>query len=137
MLLRLIPALLLFALAGCATTGQGTDVATQVVPDSPEVAVTVPSSTATIDEHLFVPPVQPAAEDATELHVHDSVWERLVHNFELPECSTHEDSVTWAKWYAARPEYMGRIFKRAQPWIYHITDEIEKRDLPGVRRWCL
>jgi len=130
-LLRLIPALLLFALAGCATTGTGTGTDTPVAPEAPEVAVTPPSSTATIDEHLFIPPAEIAEEDAVEPHVHDSVWERLVHNFDLPECSTHEESVKWAKWYAKRPEYMTRIFKRAQPWIYHITSEIEERGVPG------
>lgn len=129
--LRLIPALLLIFLAGCATTGTGGNDAEPVTPEPQEVAVTVPSSTATIDEHLFEPESEPVAADVADPHVHASVWERLVHSFALPECSSHEQAVKWAKWYAQHPEYMGRIFKRAQPWIYHITNEIEQRELPG------
>jgi len=64
-------------------------------------------------------------------HVHSSVWERLVHNFSLEECTAQEQNLEWARWYAERPEYMGRVFKRAEPWIYYITSQIEERGLPG------
>jgi membrane-bound lytic murein transglycosylase D len=126
--LRLVSALLILLLAGCATTGKGTAEITQATPEAaPEP---VPSSTATVDEHLFIP-ASSATPAAGEAHVHDDVWERLVHSFELPECSDHEASLKWAQWYADRPEYMARIFKRAQPWIFFITEELERRQLPG------
>jgi membrane-bound lytic murein transglycosylase D len=130
-LLRLIPAMLLLGLAGCATTGTGGADAEPAIPE-PEVAPEpIPSSTATIDEHLFIPEVEASPVESTDTHVHDSVWERLVHNFDLPECSNYEQAVKWAKWYSQHPEYMARIFKRAQPWIYYIATEIEDRELPG------
>ena len=128
MSLRFISVLLIFLLAGCATTGKGTSEIAQTTPQTdPEP---VPSSTVTVDEHLFVPPSS-ATPAKTQEHVHDDVWERLVHSFELPNCSDHEASLKWAKWYGDRPEYMARIFKRAQPWIFFITEELERRGLPG------
>jgi membrane-bound lytic murein transglycosylase D len=127
--LRFISALLIFLLAGCATTGQGTAEPDQAAP---EVAIEpVPSSTATVDEHLFIPEPITAVDEAVDPHVHDDVWERLIHGFALPECSDHEDSLKWAQWYADHPDYMTRIFKRAQPWIFFITEELERRELPG------
>jgi membrane-bound lytic murein transglycosylase D len=129
--LRLISALLLFALAGCATTGSGTPETAQTAPEPAAQAETIPSSVATIDEHLYIPPVEEKSPEASPIHVHESVWERLVHQFDLPECSDNEKSLKWAQWYADHPEYMSRIFKRAQPWIFHITNEIEERGLPG------
>jgi membrane-bound lytic murein transglycosylase D len=27
--------------------------------------------------------------------------------------------------------YMARIFNRAQPWIYYVAEELERRNLPG------
>ena len=130
MLLRLISTLLLMLfLAGCATTGAGTGDTAQIDPEPAIEADAIPSSTATIDEHLFVPDSEPLPADAA--HVHNSTWERLVHNFSLPECSANEQSIKWAQWYADHPEYMARIFKRAQPWIYYIANEIEERELPG------
>ena len=129
MSLRFVSALLIFLLAGCATTGKGTVEVMQAAPEAVPV-VPVPSSTATVDDHLFIPPSS-ATPAAGEVHVHDDVWERLVHSFELPECSDHEISLKWAQWYADHPEYMARIFKRAQPWIFFITEELERRQLPG------
>ena len=129
--LRLLPVLMLLFLAGCATTSNGTAEKTQPLPEAPATAQTIPSSAATIDEHLYIPPQIPVPANAAQTHVHDSVWERLAHNFALPDCAANEQSVEWARWYAARPEYMARIFKRAQPWIYYITNEIEDRGLPG------
>ena len=128
MSLRFISALLIFLLAGCATTGAGP---VEPAPAEPEaIAEPIPSSTATVDEHLFIP--APAATLAAgDVHVHDNVWERLVHRFELPQCSDHEAGLKWAQWYADRPEYMARIFKRAQPWIFFIAEELERRQLPG------
>ena len=128
MFLRFISALLILLLAGCATTGKGTVEVTQAAPEAmPEP---VPSSTPTVDEHLFIPPSS-ATPAAGEVHVHADVWERLVHSFALPQCSDHEISLKWAQWYADHPEYMARIFKRAQPWIFFITEELERRQLPG------
>ncbi len=128
MSLRLILALVIFSLTGCATTGKGTaEISQPVAQVAPEP---IPSSTATVDEHLFVPTPE-AIPVAGEVHVHDDVWERLVHSFALPQCSDHEASLKWAKWYGDHPEYMARIFKRAQPWIFFITEELERRQLPG------
>ena len=124
MTLRLLFSALFLFLAGCAATGTTPAPVEEeelVVAAEPE---NIPSSTATIDEHLYVP------DEPTEV-VHDVVWDRMVHNFSLPDCSEHEVSLKWAQWYADHPAYMQRIFKRAQPWIYYIVDELEKRDMPG------
>ena len=63
--------------------------------------------------------------------VHENIWDRVVDNFALPECSEHEIALTWAQWYADHPDYMARIFKRAQPWIFYIAEELERRGMPG------
>jgi membrane-bound lytic murein transglycosylase D len=126
---RVVALLVFVLLSGCATTGGGTDEAAQA-PSAP-APQPVASSAATIDEHLYVPKLEALPGSDAPRHVHDNVWERLTHRFELPECSDHETSVQWAHWYAERPEYMARIIKRAQPWVHHIADELERRDMPG------
>jgi len=92
-----------------------------------------------IDEHLFVPePVEPPADAAPEQPVqgdlpivYDNVWAKLVDSFELPNCYDHKSSRVWANWYADHQEYMARVMKRAQPWIYFIAAELEARGMPG------
>ncbi|MSQ99483.1 MAG: hypothetical protein EXR85_09360, partial [Xanthomonadales bacterium] len=59
------------------------------------------------------------------------VWTRLVDQFALPDCAQHEASLEWANWYANQQEYMNRIFKRAQPWIFYVAQELERRNMPG------
>jgi membrane-bound lytic murein transglycosylase D len=115
----------LLLLAGCATTGNGT------APENPAVdqaTADLPARqpTPTVDEHLFEP-----VEQVVEPHVHENVWERLTHQFTLPECSEHEEALEWARWYADHPDYMARVFKRARPWVYHIANQLEEREMPG------
>ena len=115
-------------LLGCVTTAPEL-----VEPISPPINQAVPprSSTATVDEHLFVPDTESTIATEPLAHVHANVWERAVHSFALPECSEHEISRSWAQWYAERPEYMARMFKRAQPWIWFVVEELEFRGMPG------
>jgi membrane-bound lytic murein transglycosylase D len=123
--------LVFLLLAGCATTGTGALDAPAALPETPAPQDREPRLAETIDEHLYIPPLEPLPADGEADHLHDGVWERLTHRFELPECSDRDINLEWARWYADRPEYMARIFKRAQPWIHHISDELERRDLPA------
>jgi membrane-bound lytic murein transglycosylase D len=128
--LRLAAILGYLLLAGCATTGTGNRETSQDLPELETPDHIKPRVAETIDEHLYVPPLHPSGESEAD-HLHAGVWERLTHRFELPECSDHEVNVQWAQWYADRPEYMARIFKRAQPWIHHIANELERREMPA------
>ena len=70
----LIPLSLLF-LAGCATTGTGTAPRAEEAPVVAAEPANVPSSTATIDEHLYEPPTAEATlVDSVDTHVHESPW---------------------------------------------------------------
>ena len=127
---------LFLLLANCATTG--TEMAdTSAVQEPDQLIEVLPGGSGeSIDAHLFEPEQQAAVLVSSdmlesELHVHPHIWERIVHNFALPECSEHEVSRNWANWYADHPEYMSRVLKRAQPWIYFIAGELERRDMPA------
>jgi len=123
--LRLLVASVILVLAGCATTG-----VEPVIPEAPEtvpariISPAAPVATA-VDEHLYIP--SKTKDEPQYAHV----WQRLIDRFALPDCSTQDINLDWARWYAERPDYMERIFNRAQPWIYHIAEELESRDMPG------
>ena len=59
------------------------------------------------------------------------IWPRLVKRFRIANCPDASKSARWAEWYADNTEYMQRVLQRARPWMYHIVNEIERRDLPG------
>lgn len=59
----------------------------------------------------------------------DDLWQRIRHGFAMPNLNgplvkrkTQE--------YAANSEYLQRIFDRSRLYLYHIVEEIEKRNLP-------
>ena len=138
---RFVLALMCLLLASCATTGNK---APEPTPE-PEVAAAqedLPKGSGeSIDEHLFVPqPVETSAEQTVEQTIeqtvelapqHDNVWARLVDEFALPNCNDHQSARNWANWYADHPDYMARVMKRAQPWVFFIAEELEARDMPG------
>jgi len=126
---RLCLSLLCLFLASCATTQNNSPVPEPAVPAAAQEEL--PGGSAeSIDEHLYVP--EPVTETPEEQAVeHDNVWARLVDSFALPECSEHESALKWADWYADHDEYMARVMKRAQPWIYFIAEELEARGMPG------
>jgi membrane-bound lytic murein transglycosylase D len=60
----------------------------------------------------------------------DDLWQRIRYGFAIPDLdSPLVDEKT--RYYAARPDYMQRIFDRSRLYLYHIVEEIEKRGLPS------
>ncbi len=60
----------------------------------------------------------------------DDLWQRLRGGFAMPYSessliSRHE------QWYAHRPDYVERMMKRAQRYLYYITCEVERRGMPA------
>lgn len=58
------------------------------------------------------------------------LWGRLREGFRLAPLDSeliqeHEE------WYAARPDYVQRMIERSKRYLFHITDEVEKRGMPA------
>ena len=128
----LIVTLLAAWLAGCATTGE-------------------PLGSAMPKADSAIPSIQPlpgtGAEPAdalqtqgnpTQLKSHGSlglqpppadIWERIRRGFAMPDL--HGPLVRdREQWYAARPDYMVRMTERSRRYIYHIVEELERRNMP-------
>ena len=59
----------------------------------------------------------------------DNLWQRVRHGFAMPDL---DNALVRAqtRYYAARPDYLQRIFDRGRLYLYHIVEEIERRGLP-------
>jgi membrane-bound lytic murein transglycosylase D len=60
---------------------------------------------------------------------HDDLWQRIRAGFAMPDL----DGALVARqtaWYAARPDYLKRVFERSRLYLHYIVEEIEKRGLP-------
>jgi len=59
----------------------------------------------------------------------EDLWQRIRQGFAIPDIDNALVREKMA-YYAARPEYLQRIFDRSRMYLYHIVDELEKRGMP-------
>jgi len=57
------------------------------------------------------------------------LWDRLRHGYQLPsqDMALFEQELSW---YKTHPSYIERVVKRGAPYIHHIIDTLEQRDMP-------
>lgn len=60
----------------------------------------------------------------------ENLWQRLFSLYKLPTIE-NERIQAEINWYSKHPEYLERVQKNASPYLFHIVNEIEKRDIPG------
>ncbi|MDL9997810.1 transglycosylase SLT domain-containing protein [Variovorax sp. J22P240] len=57
------------------------------------------------------------------------MWDRIRRGFKMPNLDS--DLVRdREQWYASRPDYMQRMTERSSRYIFHIVEELERRDMP-------
>ena len=124
----LLVALLGLTLGACANRGPQPATVAQPVPVTPAVelvAVThLPEAAAQLGEipaTTHVEPVMSAPADA---------WTRMRSGFSLQQVD-HPRVQPQLAWYARNPAYLERVFKRAEPFLYHILTELERRGMPS------
>jgi membrane-bound lytic murein transglycosylase D len=57
------------------------------------------------------------------------VWDRIRKGFAIPDLN-NPLVATHTTWYSARPEYIQRISQRASRYLFHVVQELEKRQMP-------
>ncbi|WP_171014076.1 LysM peptidoglycan-binding domain-containing protein [Chitinivorax sp. B] len=59
----------------------------------------------------------------------NDLWDRIRQGFALSNLDLAQVR-DYEQWYAARPEYLYRMADRAQRYLYHIVNELERRSMP-------
>jgi membrane-bound lytic murein transglycosylase D len=57
------------------------------------------------------------------------LWARIRRGFAMNTLSS-ELVVSQEQWYATRPSYIGRMTERSSKYLYHIVEELERRNMP-------
>ncbi len=65
----------------------------------------------------------PASDSSIDL------WQRIRRGFAMPDLENRA-AASSTRWYAARPDYLGRMAGRANLYLFHIVEEIERRGMP-------
>lgn len=59
----------------------------------------------------------------------DDLWQRVRRGFTMGDLNT-PFTQTHEQWYASRPDYIQRFVDRGSRYLYHIVEEVERRNMP-------
>ena len=61
----------------------------------------------------------------------DDVWQRIRSGFKIDDSAQPNPLVAvHESWFTARPTSVMRLAERARPYLYHIVEEVQRRDMP-------
>lgn len=109
--------------SGCATTRE--DKNQQQNPASAESR----TNTSPPAEHRQQAPVAKQSGQLQAPPYTDDVWDRIRSDYRLPKINSRYIA-EYERWYSSRPEYIERMVKRATPYLYYITNQVEARNMP-------
>lgn len=113
-------------LAGCATqqapglpgdpvlTTGGGPAAKPLLPNGPLQAIT---------------PGQAGSHQIASTEPPKELWDRIRRGFAMPDLQ-NELVTDREQWYASRPEYIQRMTERSSKYLFHIVEELERRQMP-------
>lgn len=115
-------------LSGCATALHNSPSGADKSLSAPATTPPSQASSASSVEHTPLP-VQLKAHSNMGLQAPVDIWERIRRGYAMPDLET-ELVRDREQWYAARPDYLLRMTERSRRYIYHIVEELERRNMP-------
>jgi len=144
---RLVIAASAILLGGCAAinpptagTGGATDTAAVATPGasagaSAAMAAAAQLPVATLPKVFPTGPLAPLSPNRAKLQVvapltpPADLWERIRRGYAMPDLDN--DLVRDREnWYASRPDYIERMTERSSKYLFHIVEELERRNMP-------
>ena len=125
--------LLLLVLSGCATVGHGDGGAPAGgARPTAEAARTSPKPFAASRPGVPLSAIGTANTSlpaVVTLAAPSDLWDRIRRGLSMPDLDT--DLVRdREQWYASRPDYIQRMTERSSRYLFHIVEEIERRNMP-------
>lgn len=59
------------------------------------------------------------------------LWSRIRRNLSMNDVEDPDRVAEWEHWYASRPDYIERMTRRAERYLFYVVEEIEKRKMPS------
>ena len=118
------------ALAGCATT-TGPDGTAPLESREATTAQARPAQPSVIPEGPLsaIQSSDLSSQSVTSLEPPPDLWARIRRGFAMP--NLENDLVRQQEqWYATRPDYMQRMTDRSRKYLFHIVEELERRNMP-------
>ena len=88
------------------------------------------SSNSIVQEELQPIETRPVSPSGiAQVDIPNDLWERIRRGFGMPDLQVDlvQDR---EQWYAQRPDYIHRMTERSSKYLYHIVEELERRNMP-------
>lgn len=122
--------ILLLLLNACATKPA-------LEPEHPPDADPRPTSSLTLDEDDASRTEIVESDEPSSAHTNthpsqdeNEIWGRIRSGFSFPSNDEHPKVQEYLNWHRHHPNYIRRITKRAEPFMYFILTELERRGMP-------
>ncbi|MHB1249419.1 MAG: transglycosylase SLT domain-containing protein [Polaromonas sp.] len=76
-----------------------------------------------------ITPAQVDSKQITSTEPPRELWDRIRRGFAMPDLQ-NELVTEREQWYASRPDYMQRMTERSSKYLFHIVEELERRQMP-------
>ena len=97
--------------------------------DEPNPTDTADNLTESDSEIIAADEVETSTITASEPQAPADIWQRVRSGFQLQDMD-HPRVKSDLNWYAKHQSYLDRTFVRADPYFYHIVEQIEARGMP-------
>jgi membrane-bound lytic murein transglycosylase D len=126
---KLLALTAILALAGCATTsGPGGTQATVETRKQLAEAAPLPAVIPT-GPLSAIQPTDLSSPSVAALEPPPDLWGRIRRGFKMQDLDT--DLVRrQEQWYSSRPDYIQRMTDRSRKYLFHIVEELERRNMP-------
>ncbi|WP_309682909.1 transglycosylase SLT domain-containing protein [Polaromonas sp.] len=77
-------------------------------------------------------PITPAQADSRQIASTEApreLWDRIRRGYAMPDLQ-NELVTEREQWYASRPDYIQRMTERSSKYLFHIVEELERRQMP-------
>jgi membrane-bound lytic murein transglycosylase D len=88
-----------------------------------------PQRTTNQQSALEVAQLESELSQDTSTPINVDLLDRIRSGFQLPDFKS-KYIADYERWNATHPTYLTNLFKRAEPFLFHIVEEIEKRGMP-------
>jgi membrane-bound lytic murein transglycosylase D len=101
-------------------------------PNAPSTALRAAPASPSVLPHTPLDIITPASgleQTVASMEAPSELWDRIRRGFAMPNLENELVSDR-EQWYASRPDYMLRMTERSRKYLFHIVEELERRNMP-------
>ena len=93
------------------------------------IAINVQSETNALGQQITVINADKKNQNIKKLNENLSIWSRINSGYKMKQRPSRRIR-NFEKWYSKRPEYVERMLERSEKYLFYVTNEVQKRNMP-------